>query len=330
MYATHNVRRPEPTVPFMGTTDHLAPKDRLDYWCELVSERVVPLEFKPSGVQAFNASLRSIQIGEMHLSLVDAAPHTAVRSVSTIARSGAESIVLNFLLSGWCEATQDGRSTHIPAGSATFFNASRPYNLSFGEPFRVAALTMPQSMLANGVACPDRATAQDLAQRSELYPLVTAYIGQLIASPPSLDPSTAMRVSQNLADLISAMIAETVQQSPIPLSEHRTVAVTQIRAFVDRNLSNPDLSPNVVSEALRMSPRHINRLLAAEGTSLGRLIWRMRLDRIAIELRDPALASRSISEIAYSRGFNDMTHFSKIFRQAFGVSPRDYRLGVRD
>ena len=44
-------------------------------------------------------------------------------------------------------------------------------------------------------------------------------------------------------------------------------------------------------------------------------------------LCDPALAARSISEIAVAWGFNDAAHFSRAFRARFGRSPRELRAG---
>jgi AraC-like DNA-binding protein len=56
-----------------------------------------------------------------------------------------------------------------------------------------------------------------------------------------------------------------------------------------------------------------------------------RLEHCRIDLVDPALASRSIIQVAQSWGFVDPSHFSKLFKSTFGHSPRDYRqlhLGV--
>jgi AraC-like DNA-binding protein len=58
---------------------------------------------------------------------------------------------------------------------------------------------------------------------------------------------------------------------------------------------------------------------------LGRYIWQCRLDRCALRLRDLAWAQASISTIALEHGFNDLSHFSRAFRERFGKSPRDYR-----
>jgi len=43
-------------------------------------------------------------------------------------------------------------------------------------------------------------------------------------------------------------------------------------------------------------------------------IWGMRLDRCRNDLASPALAARSIGEIAFYWGFNDVAHFSRAFR----------------
>jgi len=50
-----------------------------------------------------------------------------------------------------------------------------------------------------------------------------------------------------------------------------------------------------------------------------------RLERCRRDLLDPAHAARHISDIAFAWGFNDLAHFSRIFKQRFGASPREWR-----
>jgi AraC-like DNA-binding protein len=49
------------------------------------------------------------------------------------------------------------------------------------------------------------------------------------------------------------------------------------------------------------------------------------LDACSKALRDPLQQTRSISEIAYSSGFNDLSHFNKTFRARFGMPPSQWR-----
>ncbi|MCC7463022.1 MAG: helix-turn-helix domain-containing protein [Gammaproteobacteria bacterium] len=299
--------------------------ERLDYWRDVVSGCVLPLEFRLSADAPFDASLRSLRLGEISLSLVEATAHCAVRTAPLIRRAGADHVVVNFLLAGACEAEQDGHTVIAPSGSAVLCNGARPYALSFRENFRIAVLTAPRELLSRGVACPDRAAARDLGRMSALCPLARIYIERVLANPLQLPPETAARLGCNIADLVGMMIGEAVQQTPLPLSEHRAAARARVHAYVNAHLADPDLDPRTVARNLGLSPRQINRLLETEGISLGRLIWSNRLQRVATQLRDPALAGWSITRIALSWGFNDPTHFSRAFRRRFDCLPRDYR-----
>jgi AraC-like DNA-binding protein len=37
------------------------------------------------------------------------------------------------------------------------------------------------------------------------------------------------------------------------------------------------------------------------------------------------LAHRHVSEIAFAWGFNDLSHFGRVFREHYGMPPRDWR-----
>jgi AraC-like DNA-binding protein len=50
-----------------------------------------------------------------------------------------------------------------------------------------------------------------------------------------------------------------------------------------------------------------------------------RLQRCYDKLAAPEHATLSITEIAYSLGFNSSSHFSNLFRAQFGVRPSDVR-----
>jgi AraC-like DNA-binding protein len=74
-----------------------------------------------------------------------------------------------------------------------------------------------------------------------------------------------------------------------------------------------------------MSIRYANQLLDAEETSLQRLLFNRRLAKCQAALADPAQAHRRISDIAYSWGFGDVSHFGRLFKAVVGLTPRDFR-----
>nr|WP_225935978.1 helix-turn-helix transcriptional regulator [Burkholderia contaminans] len=74
-----------------------------------------------------------------------------------------------------------------------------------------------------------------------------------------------------------------------------------------------------------MSSRYINKLFEAENTSLMRYVLNLRLERCAQDLANPQCAVLRVSDIALRWGFNDMSHFSRVFRERFAMSPRAWR-----
>ncbi len=68
-------------------------------------------------------------------------------------------------------------------------------------------------------------------------------------------------------------------------------------------------------------------LFAAEGATPSAYIQERRLRMAAERLRRPD--APCITEVAMAVGFNDLTHFGRAFRRRYGVTPRDYRDGIR-
>ena len=68
------------------------------------------------------------------------------------------------------------------------------------------------------------------------------------------------------------------------------------------------------------------KLFEAEGTTVTEWIRRRRLVHCTRELTDRRFVSEPISTIAARWGLVDASHFSKVFRTAYGMSPREFRV----
>jgi AraC-like DNA-binding protein len=52
---------------------------------------------------------------------------------------------------------------------------------------------------------------------------------------------------------------------------------------------------------------------------------RRRLEECARAISDAAQRSRTVTEIAFLHGFNNASHFGRVFRERYGATPSDYR-----
>lgn len=54
-------------------------------------------------------------------------------------------------------------------------------------------------------------------------------------------------------------------------------------------------------------------------------ILRRRLEECARQIGNPAWNAHTLTEIAFSWGFNSAAHFTRTFRERYGLAPREYR-----
>ena len=94
--------------------------------------------------------------------------------------------------------------------------------------------------------------------------------------------------------------------------------------FIEENLRE-DLTLDRISEVLAMSPGHFaHAFKTTTGLAPHHYVVERRIDRAKGLLRKSELP---IAEIAHRVGFRNQSHFSFAFRQATGVTPRQFRGG---
>jgi AraC family transcriptional activator of tynA and feaB len=101
------------------------------------------------------------------------------------------------------------------------------------------------------------------------------------------------------------------------------------RDVIEARLKDSSLGAQAVADAVGVSVRYANAVLADQDTSIKRLIQARRLARCRYALEDPNQAHRTVSEIAYGWGFFDMTHFGRRFKKAYGILPSEYQILAR-
>jgi len=74
-----------------------------------------------------------------------------------------------------------------------------------------------------------------------------------------------------------------------------------------------------ISVSLGCTKRYLHMLFSERGMTVSDYIWRARLQHCRQELE--AHGGKTITDVAFSWGFSSSSHFSRVFRKCFGVSP---------
>ena len=105
----------------------------------------------------------------------------------------------------------------------------------------------------------------------------------------------------------------------------RAAHLHRIQQTLETLLWDPDLTIVKAADEVGVSPRYLQRLFAADGHNFSGYLKKRRLERCHADLISPLHAQESISEVAFRWGFSSSAHFSRSFREQFGLSPREHR-----
>jgi signal transduction histidine kinase/ligand-binding sensor domain-containing protein/DNA-binding response OmpR family regulator len=106
------------------------------------------------------------------------------------------------------------------------------------------------------------------------------------------------------------------------IKSHDEVLIQKVMTIVKDNLSNSELNVEMLAEGIGISRVHMHRKLKELTNQSARdLIKSIRLKQAAYLL---ATKKINISEVAYSVGYSNLSHFSNSFKSFFGVSPKEY------
>ena len=105
-------------------------------------------------------------------------------------------------------------------------------------------------------------------------------------------------------------------------SEKDKEFIESLNGFLEENISNPDLSVDMLCKHFGLGRTRLYAMVKEiSGQSLGDFIRDMRLNKAAYLLKHTDM---NITEIIYETGFGSNSHFSKVFKNKFGVTPSDF------
>lgn len=192
----------------------------------------------------------------------------------------------------------------------------------------MVAVVFPRAALPLGSDQIGTLTGVPIAGRPGLENVITSTARQLVDCIGGIDLYGRARLGHALLDLLAVTLHSRLglNKRTLPSTAREFALVRSVQTFIAANLHDPDLSPQAVATAHRISIRYLYLLFEDQGTTPAAWIRQLRLERCRQDLLDPAHRNRPVSAIAARWGLLNPAHFSRVFRNAFGVSPAEYRM----
>ena len=316
-------------MPDVARTLDLPSGQRFEYWKHILSSTFVPLEVSaPSGDSDFRGRLRGCELGSLRFIEVMAEAHTARRTARLVKAAPAGCYKIGLQLRGSSVLIQDGREATLTPGDFTLYDTDRPYTLAFSDPHRMLVLVFPRDMLGLPQSRLAGLTATRLPGESGgLATLIGPFLGQVAELLDEVDTRDGVRLAGNVLDLLGTVLTERLDCAPPDPDQAHRALMLRIIAFIEEHLAEAGLAPAEIAAAHHISLRQLHKLFHASGTTVAGWIRQRRLEHCEHDLRDPRWLSRPVAAIGARWGYPDPAHFSRLFKSAYGLCPRDYRAG---
>ncbi|KAB1980228.1 helix-turn-helix domain-containing protein [Streptomyces triticiradicis] len=307
--------------------------DRFDYWRELIAQ-TRSNDFTSAHSAEFWGEVRLLELGPttvMHTSFL---PTRFRRSPRMVRQCDRELYHLTLMLDEGMALDHAGRTTTFNSHDLHLADSSHPYDFrpAYDRERRVVrgvGVDVPKALLPLPQHRVRELLNRRLSGHEGIGALLTDFLAGLDRQADTLRPSEASHMGRVVVDLLAAWIGQLLDADTALSSETRRTALTErIRAFVRQNLHDPELTPSAIAAAHHISVSYLHRLFQqqTQGETVAAWIRGQRLEGVRRDLADPALGTTPIHTLAARWNFPRAADFTRTFRAAYGLTPKQYRI----
>jgi AraC family transcriptional regulator, positive regulator of tynA and feaB len=301
--------------------------ERLDSWREQSGTVLFPMEFDTDEYigQKFFGAMVSQQVGSITIHEIKAQAHNVHHTKPTRFSGEVPYIVVILQAFGEGYIAQGGHDVVLQPDDFVLIDTTKAFELKFPGPMKEFLIQIPWDTVRQDLLSPERITGLAIKGDKGIGRIVSNFLSSFIQEAPSLNATEVSSLTRSIIESLYIAALSYLDDSARESSGCQALQLHQIRLYLEEHLRDAHLTIDKIAEAHGISQRYLHKLFEAEGASIGRLIWERRLVRCRRDLENPFFSGKSITEIAYSWGFNSSSHFSRIFKERFNKSPREIR-----
>ncbi|MEU6807624.1 helix-turn-helix domain-containing protein [Streptomyces sp. NPDC046831] len=275
--------------------------------------------------EPLDGTTRTHQFGGVRVSLVKGdGPRELIRPGRQIDPSTAGCLRVVRPLTGSVWVFQDGRHGTVRAPQLVCFDSTRPYKVVMPENFRLVDIMVTHRLV--GLTAPEAEplTARPWSGAEGLAALLSSLLDGLGRHGREVETAVDL-LGGSVVGLTAALFTERMREVAEDPQIARQTLMLHIQAYVRDRLAEPALSPVTIAREHNISLRYLQKIFQEHGISPARWIRDERLARCRTELADPSLGHLPVALIGERAGLYGASHFSRLFRDRYGITPRDYR-----
>lgn len=306
------------------STDGVPEKERAAFWREHYGRVMLRVDLEPAPDRVFQANNRCLSLPGLQLMEASSSPVRVSRSGQYLA-DGNDDIVLALNRSGSVIINSGGRECSLGEGEAIALSGGEAASYHRTSSGKSLSLRVPRTMFESTVVSVDDALMRPIPAGHGALKLMEDYAGWVL-NAGIIDHQVLNLSVRHIQDLLALTIGPSADFADTARTRGlRAARLKLAKSFIISHSHRRDLSVGAVAASLNATPRYVQRLFEADGTTFSEFLTGQRLARAHRLLCNPSADMAAISTIAYDVGFGDLSYFNRCFRRQYGMTPREVR-----
>jgi AraC-like DNA-binding protein len=304
------------------SAESIPARDRHAAWAHVLGTFFLPWAVTSRPAGEVLARVRQRNLGDCRYLECASGPISGQRSSGEIGRTRGDYFNLLYVVSGMEVLKFQGREILLPRNHFVLWDSGRRMDFQVLQPLDKLTLVIPEKQMRAILPNAEDYVGIPVVDTGGMKRLFTDHLCSLRREIWQMDGADRDRLRMpTLELLVRAYASVPCRRRPSAREE----TLRRVREFMLAQLGNGELTPMMAAEANRISIRYLHLLFEDEGTTAAHWIRDQRIARCKLDLSNAQLAGRTITQIAFGWGFNDVGHFGKVFRRSVGMSPGAYR-----
>jgi AraC-like DNA-binding protein len=307
------------------STEQVPERDRTAFWREHYGHMMLRVDLEPAPDMAFKARNRTLLLPGLQLMDASSSPARISRRGQYLA-DGNDDIIFAINRSGAAVIEAGGREHCLREGEAIALSGGEAAAFHRNSMGQSLTLRVPRAIFESSVVSADDVLMRPIPGNRGALKLMEDYACWLLNAADSIDQHLLNLSVRHIQDLLALTLGPTAGIADTARTRGLRAARLKIaKSFIVAHSHRRDLSIGMVAASLNVTPRYVQRLFEADGTTFSEFLTWQRLARAHRLLCEPQSSQSAISTIAYDVGFGDLSYFNRRFRRQYGLTPREVR-----
>jgi len=293
----------------------------LSYWKDVICENLLEMQIDSANAADFFGHIAKYAFGPFKANFISVSEQRVWRKRARICGVQEGLFHLIHVRKGVQHVEHYGRNLTVFPGNCLLVDCLASFDFKFPEGVEALVLEIPRDWLRGWLPAPEESAARVIDGNQ-------GWGATLASSLANLTPATigCLGIPQAvIAEQIAVMLALATLPACPAATTHKRALLRRVLETLRERCHEPDLDPATLASALGLSRRYIHVLFASAGSTFTQELYDCRLHRAQRLLSDKRFDGVGIAEIAWNCGFSEPSHFTRRFRERFGVPPTSFR-----